>query len=65
MLYLVRRERGGGAKVKHENNLQEIEVLTICKICYFLSLPLPKLQKSKSQCSAGSSFKPVKLSGSR
>jgi len=41
-----------------------MEVLTICKICYFLSLPFLKLQKSKWRCSAGSAFISVELSGS-
>jgi len=47
-----RREQRWNARTIYK----EIEVLTICKICYFLSLPLPKLQKSKWLCSAGSVF---------
>jgi len=47
-----RREQRWSARTIYK----EIEVLTICKTCYFLSFPLPKLQKSKWLCSAGSTF---------
>ena len=44
-LYDMKEE--AGAKIKRENNLQGDN---------FLSLPLPKLQKSKWRCSAGSAL---------
>ena len=59
-LYGVTRatwKRRRGAKVKCARTIyKEIAVLTICNICYFLTLPLPMLRKSKWRCSACCAF---------
>jgi len=50
MLYFVRHEIGGeGQRWKARTIYKEIAVLTVCKICYFLSLPLPRFQNGAQQ----------------